>query len=111
MDMTDKQLLEHFMQPSREIQLADDGFSERVMRQLPDRKTRTLCHLWTVLCVVVAAVLFVVLQGWNIVVHGMLILLKSPLSNQQLLMLALSVGVVGLLAIHEIFSRERWCFV
>ena len=94
MDMTDNELLEQLFQPMKEMQLADDGFTDRVMKQLPQRDVWRLSRLWTVFCVVVAVMLFVLLRGWEIIAHG-------------LLMFAVSVGIVGLLALGEVVGRVR----
>ena len=94
MDMTDNELLEQLFQPMKEMQLADGGFTDRVMKQLPQRDVWRLSRLWTVFCVVVAVVLFVLLRGWELIAHG-------------LLMFAVSVGIVGLLALGEVVSRVR----
>ena len=95
MDMTDNELLEQLFQPMKEMQLADDGFTDRVMKQLPQRDVWRLSRLWTVFCVVVAVMLFVLLRGWEIIAHG-------------LLMFAVSVGIIWLLAGVELVSRERY---
>ena len=107
MDMTDHELLEQFFEPARRMQVADDGFTDRVMSRLPRHDVRWLSRLWTVFCIVVAVVLFVVLQGWESIVHGIYTLVTTPPTQQQLLMLVVSAFVVGLLAVSEILSRER----
>ena len=111
MDMTDdEQLLERFFQSAREMEVADNGFSDRVMRQVPRSNTQLLSHLWTAFCLVVATVLFVLMRGWEPVVDGLLTLLSTPPTSHNLLMLMVSMGVVGLLATVEIIHRERFCW-
>ena len=92
--MTDNELLEKLFRPAREMTVADDGFSDRVLETIPNHSTRTLSRLWTLFCIVVALVLFVVFDGWQLVAGS-------------LLMLAVSAGVIWLLAFCEVFSRER----
>ena len=70
--MTDKEniMIEaHFKQAAQQ-QIEDNGFTERVMKNLPDRKldvARRLSQLWTLFCLVVAGVLFFVFGGWQVV--------------------------------------------
>ena len=56
----DKLLKDFFAENKREI--ADNGFSLRVMHHLPDRTIR-LARLWTVFVMAVGATLFVTLGG------------------------------------------------
>lgn len=56
----DKLLKDFFAENKREI--ADNGFSRRVMHHLPDRSNR-LARLWTVSVMAVGATLFVTLGG------------------------------------------------
>lgn len=109
MDMTDEKLIEKLFRDASQWQVADNGFTERVMKSLPQRQSRVtaLSRLWTLFCVTVAVVLFVLLRGWDIVAHGLFVLLTTPPSLDRLLMLFLSVATVGLLALGEFISRER----
>jgi hypothetical protein len=108
MDMTDNELLEQLFGPARQMTVADNGFSDRVMERIPNSSTRTLSRLWTLFCVTVATVLFVVLDGWQLVVNGLMMLLKTPPTQHGLLMMAVSAGVIWLLAFVELVSRERY---
>ena len=72
MAMTDKDnmMIEDFFKQAARQQIEDNGFTERVMRNLPDRKlevVRKLSQLWTLFCMAVAGVLFFVLGGWQVV--------------------------------------------
>ena len=91
----------------KEMQLADNGFTDRVMKQLPQRDVWRLSRLWTVFCVVVAVVLFVLLRGWELIAHGLLMFANTPPTPQQMLTFAVSVGIVGLLALGEVVGRVR----
>ena len=57
----DKLLKDFFAENKREI--ADNGFSRRVMHHLPDRSNR-LARLWTVFVMTVGATLFVTLGDY-----------------------------------------------
>ena len=65
----DKLLKDFFAENKREI--ADNGFSRRVMHHLPDRSNR-LARLWTVFVMAVGATLFVTLGGLEDVLIGMI---------------------------------------
>ena len=70
--MTDKDnmMIEEFFKQAARQQIEDNGFTERVMRNLPDRKlevVRKLSQLWTLFCMAVAGVLFFMLGGWQVV--------------------------------------------
>ena len=72
MAMTDKDnmMIEAFFKQAAQQQIEDNGFTERVMHNLPDRKAqvvRRLSQLWTLFCIVVAGVLFFMFGGWQVV--------------------------------------------
>ena len=59
--MTDDELVAMFFEENRQ-ELADDGFSQRVMRQLPSRSLR-LSRIWTALCLLAGIGFFVWIDG------------------------------------------------
>ena len=70
--MTDKDnmMIEVFFKQAARQQIEDNGFTERVMHSLPDRKmeaVRKLSQLWTLFCMAVAGVLFFMFGGWQVV--------------------------------------------
>ena len=72
MAMTDKEnmMIEALFKQAAQQQIEDNGFTERVMKNLPDRRldvARRLSQLWTLFCIVVAGVLFFVFGGWQVV--------------------------------------------
>ncbi len=72
MAMTDKDniMIEEFFKQAAQQQIEDNGFTERVMMNLPEtnqERVRRLSRLWTLFCGVVGIVLFFVLEGWQIV--------------------------------------------
>lgn len=74
--MTDKEniQLEKFFKHAAQQQIEDNGFTVRVMGTLEDeaygslghQTSKRLCRLWTVFCVIVAAALFFILNGWDV---------------------------------------------
>ena len=113
--MTDNELLEKLFQPARQTTVADNGFTERVMQQIAAQDVRQtaldasrLSRLWTVFCVIVAVTLFVLMRGWEPIIYGLMMIINTPPTQQQLLTLFISVGVIGLLVIGDIIGRERY---
>ena len=69
--MTDKDniMIEELFKQAAQQQIEDNGFTERVMMNLPEtsqERVRRLSRLWTLFCGVVGIVLFFVLGGWQI---------------------------------------------
>ena len=130
MDMTDNELLEQMFRPMREMQIEDDGFTERVMQQIELQEssavagtaaarnsslftlhsslsTKRLAHLWTALCIAIAVVLFIVMRGWITIGQGIYDLLTTPPTVHSLLMLIITVSVPALIALTETVRHER----
>ena len=69
MNDKDNILIEDFFKQAAMQQIEDNGFTERVMENLPDMHlatVRRLSRLWTVFCVVIGVVLFFVFGGWEV---------------------------------------------
>ena len=59
--LDDDELLARFFNENR-VELADDGFSARVMQQLPSRSVR-LSRIWTLVCTLAGVVFLVWADG------------------------------------------------
>lgn len=79
MTENDDKLLENFFAEKRQ-EVADNGFTRRVMRNLPCRDNR-LARLWTAGGFTLAAVLFVLLDGIQLVWDTLRETLTSTLEN------------------------------
>ena len=70
MVMTDKDniLLEDFFKQAAQQQIEDNGFTERVMQNLPTSTVtvRRLSRLWSLFCILVGAGLFFAFGGWQV---------------------------------------------
>ena len=81
MVMTDKDniLIDNFFEGRNDLadlfkqaaqqQIEDNGFTERVMQNLPDTKSvmiRRLSRLWSLFCILVALGLFFAFGGWQV---------------------------------------------
>ena len=66
--MTDKDniILEDFFKQAAQQQIEDNGFTERVMQNLPKTNTvRRLSRLWSLFCILVGVGLFFAFGGWQ----------------------------------------------
>lgn len=68
--MTDNnQFLDELFKQAAQQQIEDNGFTERVMQQLPDAKrdsVRRLSRLWSLFCILVGVGLFFAFGGWQV---------------------------------------------
>ena len=83
--MTDKEniLIEDFFKKAAQQQIEDNGFTERVMQNLPELKTnkvRRLSRLWTLFCVIVGLGLFFAFGGMQLMRVAMTGLLQMVLT-------------------------------
>ena len=81
MDMTDndKFLADLFKQAAQQ-QIEDNGFTERVMQNLPDTKIvtlRRLSRLWSLFCILVAMGLFFAFGGWESLKASVMVVLQT----------------------------------
>ena len=75
MEDRDNIMIEEFLKQAARQQIEDNGFTERVMAQLPDRRIETvrrLSRLWTVFCVVTAGILFFAFGGLQMMKAGVM---------------------------------------
>ena len=112
MDMTDNELVEKLFKDIRQMEIPDDGFTERVMRQIPDVKTQALSRLWTMCCIAIGVVLFVLVRGWEPVCYRLVMLVNNmSLLQSHLLLIMAATMVVGLITISDVFRRERYSVI
>ena len=68
--MTDNnQFLDDLFKQAAQQQIEDNGFTERVMHNLPETKTdtvRRLSRLWSLFCILVGVGLFFAFGGWQL---------------------------------------------
>ena len=108
--MTDhnEHLLQQFFSEAAHEQIEDNGFTERVMRQLPARKS-WFARLWTPFCITVFVVLFIVFRGWELLFahfEGMLNSVASqPFTTNIMMMMAIFFGLL-FVGTGELISRS-----
>ena len=100
----DDKLLEQFFQTARTQQIEDRGFTQRVMRQLPDRALQ-LSRLWTGGCLLMGVVLFVVFHGWQPVSMGLSSLLHTLVTEVKPVPFFVTMGVLCSLSLLELVHK------
>jgi hypothetical protein len=119
MDMIDKdeQLLQQFFSEAAHQKVEDDGFTERVMKRLETEgrlqasviQLHTITRLWTVFCISVFVILFVVFRGWELLAVHLEVMLRTMAAQSFSINLMMLFSVVfGLLFVGtgEIISSE-----
>jgi hypothetical protein len=107
--MTDNEMLEQMFRPMKEMKVADNGFTERVMKQLPRRDVWQISRLWTAFCIAIAVVLFVLLRGWELIAYGLLMMMNNiDVAKSNLLIVTVLAGVLGLVFLSDVVRRERF---
>lgn len=119
MDMIDKdeQLLQQFFSEAAHQKVEDDGFTERVMQRLETEgklqasviRLHTITRLWTVFCICVFVILFVVFRGWELLAVHLEVMLRTMAAQSFSINLMMLFSVVfGLLFVGtgEIISSE-----
>ena len=97
----DELLLEQFFSEAREQTIDDGGFTERVMRCLPDRALR-LSRLWTAFCLTVGVVLFVALKGWQPLIMSIYSQLPTAVTNLHPVPVFVTIGALSCLTLIEL---------
>lgn len=109
MVMTDsnEQLLKEFFRPMAELQIEDNGFTERVMNSLPERQSLKWSRLWTMFCVVSFVVLFFLLNGFETVFAGLLAFLRTAPTEFNPMMAFASIAGLVIAFCSEWFYSSR----
>ena len=79
-------LIESFFKEAAQQQIEDNGFTERVMANLPAGEVNLahrLTRLWTWFCVVLGGVLFFLLNGWDSLKTSFNMLLSTVLTGLE----------------------------
>lgn len=79
-------LIESFFKEAAQQQIEDNGFTERVMANLPAGEVNLahrLTRLWTWFCVVMGVVLFFLLNGWDSLKASINMLLSTVLTGLE----------------------------
>jgi hypothetical protein len=104
----DNQLLEQFFQPARDYKVEDRGFTDQVMKLLPDRAMR-LSQWWTAACLLLGVVLFVVFRGWESLIVGVLTLLNTNVGELHPIPFFMAMGGLCCIAVWELAHKLERC--
>ena len=101
-------LLQQFFSEAVSQQIADNGFTERVMQRLPSRMN-WFVRIWNTVCIVLFAVLFVVFQGWDLLAVQLEVMLRTMSTHSFSINLLMVFTIVfGLLfvGVGEVIYKE-----
>ncbi len=122
-------LLQQFFSEAAQQQIEDNGFTERVMQQLPLAeeqvmltqlayenqqasltKIRRFNRLWTVACIAVFGALFIVFRGWELLAIQLEVLIRTwsveSFSINPLMLAAILFGLL-FVGVGELITSER----
>lgn len=89
MTNNDNRLIESLFEEASRQQIADNGFTDRVMAALPDNsvaKVRRLSRLWTWFCILTGCALFFLLDGWAVLKATLLAIFNTVLTSLSVLL-------------------------
>lgn len=96
MDRKDEQLLQQFFIEASQQTIADNGFSERVMRRLPNR-ANWFNRVWTLGCILIAIALLLMSDAITIAMTNIEVFTQSLLNGGLIEMLpTISMLIFGL---------------
>ena len=101
-------LLQQFFSEAVSQQIADNGFTERVMQRLPSRMN-WFVRIWNTVCIVLFAVLFVVFRGWDLLAVQLEVMLRTMSTHSFSINLLMVFTIVfGLLfvGVGEVIYKE-----
>lgn len=102
MENDDKLLADFFAGNRQEI--ADNGFTRRVMHRLPDR-TQRISQLWTAFCSTLALVLFVAFDGLQLVLGTLRETLATAARNGAAELDPQSLLVAGAVLLYLLYRK------
>ena len=105
-----KRIVSFFEEYARK-EIADDGFSQRVMRSLPSHDyvyKQRLNRIWTAVCALAAVVLFVRADGFaDFVVDAFTSTMSIDVSGVSLLMVVMTLLTFVYVAIYNILTSDN----
>lgn len=108
----DDELLRKFLAPAR-TDIADDGFTHRVMRRLPVHQNR-LAKIWTAICMLAFAIAFMLLHGWEVLQLAIVHVLQNftpvafihSISWTEVAYIVVSLLILTVLGIYKVSEME-----
>ncbi|MBQ9677818.1 MAG: DUF5056 domain-containing protein [Prevotella sp.] len=109
MDEQNEKLLQQFFSEAAQQTIDDNGFTERVMSQLPMRVKR-FTRIWSACCIVIAALLFTVFHGWELLLVQMEVFLRTTIAEPPQvnpLTVVFTLFCLLMIGVYELLSYER----
>lgn len=110
MDEMNEKMLQQFFSEAAQQTIEDNGFSERVMSQLPVRGMKWFTRIWTAGCILIAGILFYVFHGFELLWVQMEVFLRTTLAEPPQvnpLMVVLALVSLLMIGVYEVVSYER----
>lgn len=101
-------LLQQFFSEAASQQIADDGFTERVMQHLPSRMN-WFVRIWNTVCIGLFVVLFIVFRGWNLLAVQLEVMLRTMSTHSfsvNLLMVFTIIFGLLFVGVGEVIYKE-----
>jgi len=102
----DDKLISQFMQANKH-EIEDNGFSRRVIRQLPEH-AKWMSDALTAVCTVLCCILFYVFDGFNFLFGVIIEVITSQsynlMSNTNFISLAIATIVVIIIGVQRVVS-------
>lgn len=108
MNKNDEQMISRFMQAHKK-EVADNGFSRRVMRRLPV-SAKVWSDLLTAVCTVLGCILLYVTDGLNVIFHALREVFQSQsmeLMNNNLPTLLVALATIAFLSIRSAWTIKE----
>ena len=106
MTETDDKLLKQFFGEQKQ-EIEDNGFSRRVIRQLPEH-AKWMSDVLTTVCTVLCCILFYVFDGFNFLFGVIVEVITSQsynlMSNTNFISLAIATVVVIIIGVQRVVS-------
>lgn len=102
MENDDKLIISFFAANRQEI--ADNGFTRRVMRHLPDR-THRISQMWVTFCFTLALVLFFVLDGLQLVLDTLRETFMVAAHSEAAQLEPKSLAVAGIVLLYLLYRK------
>ena len=109
MDELNEKMLQQFFSEAAGQTIEDNGFTERVMRQLPVQ-VRWYTRIWTVCCILFAAVLFTIFHGWELLMVQIEVFLRTTIAEPPQvnpIMVVFMLFSILMIGVYEVLSYER----
>lgn len=108
MNRNDEQLISSFMKANKQ-ELADNGFSRRVMHKLPV-SAKVWSDILTVVCVILCGVLLVMFDGFNVIFQSIREALQNQsmeITNSNLQTLLVALATLAFLCVRSVWTIKE----